>query len=587
MRRKMRNAYAPTTASAATLALAAGAALANSGTQLPLSQYQAGTEQTSPSLVTNGNFEQTGAPNPNPNPTGWTREGTLQVGTPINPPNPPSAVGNFAAQGPLGSSTDPNKFTQIPTLAPNTNYVLSGYLWNFGVASTASQFGDLTVVELVDTKDLLNTKTISIERVATDMGDAANGYFVYDTFNSSQFPNGAVLEVEADFGENVSGSRPNIWAQVDNVAITPAANFTPPQPIGGGSSTWNTNGGGAWTNPANWQGGVPNAAGAVANFGPVITSPATVSLDTIVTVGTIHFNNANKYTIQGDATLRLDATTGPAGINVVNGSHEIDTFVDFVDDTVVNVQQAGSTLRLTRGNAPSPGSALTKTGAGALETRFVRTRALTVSDGTFRVLPNGTRSSSSAATALAVDDAAARLDVTNNAFTLDYTGASPLPDVKADIARAYSGGAWTGTGITSSLANNSTHGVGFAEASSLSSIPEIFEPADATSVLFRYTRYGDANLDGQVNLADFNRLASNFGATAANWDQGDFNYDGNVNLADFNRLASNFGQAAAGPTVTPEDWAALASAVPEPSAVMLGAFGAVALLVRRRRSTVN
>jgi len=98
----------------------------------------------------------------------------------------------------------------------------------------------------------------------------------------------------------------------------------------------------------------------------------------------------------------------------------------------------------------------------------------------------------------------------------------------------------------------------------------------------RYTRYGDANLDGLVNLSDFNRLASNFGSTSANWDQGDFNYDSNVNLADFNRLAANFGQAAAGPNVTPEDWSALASAVPEPSSLALLGLGALATLRRRR-----
>ncbi len=53
---------------------------------------------------------------------------------------------------------------------------------------------------------------------------------------------------------------------------------------------------------------------------------------------------------------------------------------------------------------------------------------------------------------------------------------------------------------------------------------------------------GDANRDGQVNLADFNVLASNFGQSNRTFSQGDFNYDGQVNLADFNLLASRFGQ---------------------------------------------
>src|SRR5688572_26715345 len=63
---------------------------------------------------------------------------------------------------------------------------------------------------------------------------------------------------------------------------------------------------------------------------------------------------------------------------------------------------------------------------------------------------------------------------------------------------------------------------------------------------------GDANFDGNVNLNDFNVLASNFGtATGATWQQADFNFDGNVNLNDFNLLAAHFGQSVAGAGVMP------------------------------------
>jgi len=37
------------------------------------------------------------------------------------------------------------------------------------------------------------------------------------------------------------------------------------------------------------------------------------------------------------------------------------------------------------------------------------------------------------------------------------------------------------------------------------------------------TRVGDANLDGTVNLQDFNRVASNFGSSSGLWSCGDFN----------------------------------------------------------------
>jgi hypothetical protein len=104
-------------------------------------------------------------------------------------------------------------------------------------------------------------------------------------------------------------------------------------------------------------------------------------------------------------------------------------------------------------------------------------------------------------------------------------------------------------------------------------------------VLVRYTRYGDADLNGSVNLLDFNRLAANFGtASGAVWSQGDFNYDGGVNLLDFNRLAGNFGlSAGADGVVDPSDWSALASAVPEPSLLFLTGVPALAGMRPRRR----
>ena len=65
-----------------------------------------------------------------------------------------------------------------------------------------------------------------------------------------------------------------------------------------------------------------------------------------------------------------------------------------------------------------------------------------------------------------------------------------------------------------------------------------------TTAEFFFLR-GDANHDGQVNLQDFNVLASNFGQSGRDFSQGDFNYDGTVNLADFNLLASRFGTSVA------------------------------------------
>jgi len=51
---------------------------------------------------------------------------------------------------------------------------------------------------------------------------------------------------------------------------------------------------------------------------------------------------------------------------------------------------------------------------------------------------------------------------------------------------------------------------------------------------------GDLNRDGNVSIADFITLSSNFGKTNAGWSQGDLNYDGEVTVSDFIDLAANF-----------------------------------------------
>ncbi|MBI85123.1 MAG: hypothetical protein CMJ81_18160, partial [Planctomycetaceae bacterium] len=64
--------------------------------------------------------------------------------------------------------------------------------------------------------------------------------------------------------------------------------------------------------------------------------------------------------------------------------------------------------------------------------------------------------------------------------------------------------------------------------------------------------YGDANLDGRIDLADYSTLAGNFDPVGANpdlgWSQGDFNGDGKIDLSDYMTLASNFSPAGYGST---------------------------------------
>ncbi|MEM6748849.1 MAG: glycoside hydrolase [Planctomycetota bacterium] len=67
--------------------------------------------------------------------------------------------------------------------------------------------------------------------------------------------------------------------------------------------------------------------------------------------------------------------------------------------------------------------------------------------------------------------------------------------------------------------------------------------------VIKQTSFGDFNLDGVVDLLDFDLLAQNFGQTGG-WGQGNGNTDASIDLLDFDLLAQNFGSA--GPSTVPE-----------------------------------
>jgi hypothetical protein len=180
----------------------------------------------------------------------------------------------------------------------------------------------------------------------------------------------------------------------------------------------------------------------------------------------------------------------------------------------------------------------------------------------------------------------ARIDMSNNSIILDSGAAPVVAGVREQLRTGYNSGLWNGTGINSgTAAANPGHSIGYALATDLfTSFPATFmgEPVDATALLLNYTRTGDANLDGVVNLRDFNRLAANFG-NGDTWFKGDFNFDGITSLVDFDLLAANFGFSASSGGPTPADWAALATLVPEPGCA--AAIAIVGLALPRRRTT--
>lgn len=96
----------------------------------------------------------------------------------------------------------------------------------------------------------------------------------------------------------------------------------------------------------------------------------------------------------------------------------------------------------------------------------------------------------------------------------------------------------------------------------------------ATVVTVAYTFYGDANLDGQIDIVDLGILATNWQAAGV-WGDADFDYSGFVDIVDLGMLATNWQQGVGNP-LGPQSFSdALAAmglpltAVPEPTTAAL------------------
>lgn len=336
---------------------------------------------------------------------------------------------------------------------------------------------------------------------------------------------------------------------------------------------WNVNADGNWTNPANWDRPVPNAVGAGADFLGAIQTPHTVTVDAPITVGLMTFDNANSYTIAGANTLTIDNVTSPATVTVLNGNHTISAPVHQADTTIYTVSNPAASLTMSGTLTFGGGVDVIKNGPGRLDMLGPRVANTVINGGTLRLVPNGTAAGRGYSITVDLEGGAsptASLDVTNNAYVFDYQTDSPLNGVIAQLQSAYAGGAWSGNGIKTSMGGS--FGVGYGEITEFGgTAPPIFGPTNDTMVLLRGTLYGDANIDGVVNISDFALLGANFN-TPGTWSKGDFNYDMTVGIGDFAQLAANFNQVAATGR----------SPVPEPTGVAMGLLAGAMLAGRRR-----
>ena len=184
----------------------------------------------------------------------------------------------------------------------------------------------------------------------------------------------------------------------------------------------------------------------------------------------------------------------------------------------------------------------------------------------------------------------ARLDVADNSLIVDFADASPpsWPAMRKWLVAGYNAtlGYWDGNGLASVAAavdGQKLTALGIIDnRDSLVGGRTSFEgeAVDASSLLVKYTYWGDANFDGQVTFDDYDIIDYYYWfplpADQMGWWTGDLDYDGNVDFDDYDLIDYAYwfqGAPLAGGGL---------GAVPEPATLALLAVGA-ALAWRRKR----
>jgi hypothetical protein len=104
-------------------------------------------------------------------------------------------------------------------------------------------------------------------------------------------------------------------------------------------------------------------------------------------------------------------------------------------------------------------------------------------------------------------------------------------------------------------------------------------PVDSHSILLAGALFGDANLDGHVDLSDLSIVLNDFGQPTASWLAGNFDHEQTVDLTDLSDVLNNFGQSAPS---TGSVTASSQQAAPAPEPASLLIVTAVPLLMTRR-----
>jgi subtilisin family serine protease len=218
-------------------------------------------------------------------------------------------------------------------------------------------------------------------------------------------------------------------------------------------------------------------------------------------------------------------------------------------DTINVVENVSSSLARIEPSAGDDVVNVNTSGAGAAFASFSATQtigALNIGAGGFAsVAPSGLVVLISKALSLT---GSGTLDMNDNDFILDYTGASQLAVIQALINSARNGGNWLGNGITSTSARNDANQITTLGAMTSAEFWSIYgngtpfsgQPIDNTAVLVKHTYYADTDHNGLIDGDDYSRTDSGFNGGLNGWMNGDADGNGVIDGDDYSLLDAAF-----------------------------------------------
>jgi autotransporter-associated beta strand protein len=309
----------------------------------------------------------------------------------------------------------------------------------------------------------------------------------------------------------------------------------------------------SWSQPLNWIGGVPNAAGGEANFWRTITANRTITLDGSKTVGKLSFDESSSYTISPGTggSLIFNNSGSAATLTSTQGSHTISTPITLTSSVSATI----NTGIFAISGAISGAGGITKSGAGTLSLTATNsyTGNTTVQAGKLSLTNRG------------LADAADVSLSSGSTLDLQFSGSADAIDSLFINGISQPAGTWGATGSGAQFTSSLLSGSGWLQIAT-------YVPSFLT---------GDYNSNGVVDAADYIIWRRLVGTTSI--PNRDPDNNGPVGQADFNSWRSHLGQivgAGAGSGSSLEG-----SIVPEPAT--LGLFIIMLLITslgRRNRA---